>query len=425
MILLKDHTRCGICITAAMFAGLMGVGKAAWADDNASVSIENIPNAEASDIDKTTALTTRLQNLRAKNDASQHGQTLRGVHAKSHGCLRASFAVGRDIAPELKVGLFEQSGKTYKSWIRFSNAAVLRQDDMKANDKGVRQNGSRGMAIKILDVPGKMLETSSGRQDQDFLMINTPEFAFVNVRDYLRLNSLLERSPKGDVAKPYFIPAILARLGEPKDGEPVDDTKLRTFLQTIVKKDPLLRALSAEDIKGTLASAGVLKKISDEWVANPTEVQYFGAAPFLFGPGKVMKFSVAPCKATARVKLDKITPDSPSKDYLREALAKTAEADHNLCFDFKVQVREADSTDLNIENATTTWPDEGAGYINVARITVELPQSPHTTEAIKYCEKLAFSPWHSLAAHRPLGGINRVRRKVYSESAKNRKADGY
>ena len=47
------------------------------------------------------------------------------------------------------------------------------------------------MAIKVLDVEGEMLSEDEGRANQDFLMINTPEFAFANVRDYLRLNRIM------------------------------------------------------------------------------------------------------------------------------------------------------------------------------------------------------------------------------------------
>lgn len=30
-----------------------------------------------------------------------------------------------------------------------------------------------------------------------------------------------------------------------------------------------------------------------------------------------------------------------------------------------------------------------------------------------FCQDLAFNPWRALPEHRPLGGINRVRREVY------------
>ena len=120
---------------------------------------------------------------------------LRGVHPKSHGCVRAKFTVDDDLDESHRVGLFATPGKTFEAWIRYSNAAVLREDDLKAADPtkpDARSNGSRGMAVKVLDVGGEMLSEDQGRANQDFLMINTPEFAFANVRDYLRLNRVLK-----------------------------------------------------------------------------------------------------------------------------------------------------------------------------------------------------------------------------------------
>ncbi|WP_304921865.1 hypothetical protein [Hydrogenophaga sp.] len=37
-------------------------------------------------------------------------------------------------------------------------------------------------------------------------------------------------------------------------------------------------------------------------------------------------------------------------------------------------------------------------------------------------EAAAFDPWQALAAHRPLGEVQRARRVVYFESQKGRKA---
>lgn len=395
---------------------------------------ETVPAGEVGEIDETATLTVDLQDKRADQDESQEGRRLRGVHAKSHGCVKAEFVVRDDIEEKYRVGLFAQPGKVHEAWIRFSNAAVLLEHDLKAG-----KNGSRGMAIKVVDVEGEMLSTDKGRSNQDFLMINTPEFAFANVRDYLRLNRILARSPKGDDPTSYFSPAVLAQLGqhlkqlgEPVDGEPAEVTAKRKHLQTNVEdlqravaREPLLNNLSADDLKGTFASAGVAVKISQQTVRNPMQVQYFGAAPFLFGAGQAMKFSAAPCTATAQAAFDEITADYPSKDYLREALSQTMNGKQDVCYDFKIQVRSVDADALNIEDATTIWPDELANYVDVARIIIKVPQSPHTPEALEHCEKLAFSPWHALAAHRPLGGINRLRRKVYSESATHREAYGY
>lgn len=123
---------------------------------------ETVPAGEASEIDETAALTVDLQDKRADQDESQEGRRLRGVHAKSHGCVKAEFVVGDDIEEKYRVGLFAQPGKVHEAWIRFSNAAVLIEHDLKAG-----KNGSRGMAIKVVDVEGEMLSVDKGRSNQE------------------------------------------------------------------------------------------------------------------------------------------------------------------------------------------------------------------------------------------------------------------
>ena len=402
-------------------------------------SFEIVPADEPAWIDETVALGVSLQDKRAEHDATQKGEVLRGVHAKSHGCVKAEFAVRPDLDEKYRIGLFRHSNRVHEAWIRFSNASVLREDDLKPEKEGdpiTRQNGSRGMAIKVMDVEGDMLSKDNGRSHQDFLMINTPAFAFANTRDYLRLNRILDRSEKGDDPKPYFFPAALAdskkklaALGASTDGETADLAAARAglgraiaFLESEIAQNPFLNNLSDEDLGGTVASAIVAKAIALETVRNPMQVQYFGAAPFLFGDGQVMKFSAAPCTTTPQAAFANKTADNPSKDYLREALAETMQGKEDVCYDFNIQTKGADTTELNIEDATTTWPDEVASYVNVAKIMIRVPQTPHTDEALEHCEALAFNPWHSLVVHQPLGSINRLRRDVYFGSAGHRNA---
>ena len=34
---------------------------------------------------------------------------------------------------------------------------------------------------------------------------------------------------------------------------------------------------------------------------------------------------------------------------------------------------------------------------------------------MEYAEHLSFTPWHSLPEHRPIGGVNRIRKTVYEQ----------
>lgn len=51
------------------------------------------------------------------------------------------------------------------------------------------------------------------------------------------------------------------------------------------------------------------------------------------------------------------------------------------------------------------------------------PQHVDTSgEVAARCEPMSFSPWDSLAEHRPMGGINQLRRSVYMASVQTRGA---
>ncbi len=387
---------------AVSIAALLGCSLLSQIAEAGPPEIEQIPENEASQIEETAVLATKLQDLRL-NHKNQNGRLLRGVHAKSHGCVAATFTVNDDLAKDLRVGLFAEAGKQHEATIRYSNASVLIEDDLKPDGQNVRQNGSRGMAIKIRNVAGEMLSADAGQSNQDFLMINTPEFAFANVRDYLRLNKILAETDNGADATKYFAPAILAERGDPT----------------------LLKSLTPDEQRGTVASARALANILKRSSRHAIEEQYFGAAPFLFGDGKIMKVSVSTCEPLPEPKpFNNPTHDEVSENFLREGLVKTMQGSKDICLDFKINVRPANSEELHIEDATKVWPNEMAGYVNVARIDIKLPQE-QKLQFEESCENLSFTPWHSLKDHRPLGGINRLRKKVYEKSAGHRGADGY
>jgi hypothetical protein len=67
---------------------------------------------------------------------------------------------------------------------------------------------------------------------------------------------------------------------------------------------------------------------------------------------------------------------------------------------------------MPVEDPTIVWPEDRSPFVPVARLTL-LRQDLDTPERHAFGEALSFTPWHGLDAHRPLGGINRVRRVVY------------
>lgn len=86
-------------------------------------------------------------------------------------------------------------------------------------------------------------------------------------------------------------------------------------------------------------------------------------------------------------------------------------AQREACFDFLVQLRKRPS-EMPIEDPTLEWSEKDSPFIPVARITIP-PQESGSPEQLEFCENLSFTPWHAIPEHRPLGGINRVRKTVY------------
>ncbi len=281
----------------------------------------------------------------------------RDAHAKAHGCLTATFRVHDDLPQELRSGVFVP-GHEYQAWIRFSNGNAALQPD------GTKD--ARGMAIKLMGVPGPKLLDSPYEKDaltQDFLMINFPVFFNRNPQ---------ERNPL--------------------------DWKWREVV-----------------LGGQLLGR----------IANPLYAQYFSMTAYAMGvePGpwrqpppyrRAMKYSARSCTPPATR-----APDFRGDDYLRRGLAEhLASADG--CFDFLVQLQDP-AHHMPIEDPTVKWPESQSAYQPVARITIPAQQFD-TPERNAFCENLAFTPWHGHVDHRPLGGLNRIRKAVYEEIAVYRHA---
>ena len=77
--------------------------------------------------------------------------------------------------------------------------------------------------------------------------------------------------------------------------------------------------------------------------------------------------------------------------------------------------RAADYTHSNVDigldvaglfyHQSPAFGDELAGHFTV--------HQKHVREQNLACDNLSFNPWHSLPEHRPIGGINRLRKAVY------------
>ena len=74
-----------------------------------------------------------------------------------------------------------------------------------------------------------------------------------------------------------------------------------------------------------------------------------------------------------------------------------------------------------MEDVHQEWDEKESLYVPVATLTAASQEIYSDARRVFVDEKLSFSPWHALAAHRPLGNINRARFQAYQMSARFRR----
>jgi hypothetical protein len=323
----------------------------------AADSFEAVPPGEA----EATAQIAAVIGGTVAKDQKETGSAHRDAHAKAHGCVRAQFRVNEHLPPELRQGVF-QEGREYRSWIRYSNGSGRAAKDSEGD--------GRGMAIKLLGVQGPKLSDDE-KATQDFLMINAPVFFVRDAADYV------EFSKAAAAGKPFSF-----------------------FIHGL---NPFRWRF--RELRNALT---LIRKRTD----NPLDIRYWSLAPYMLGESGPMKYSARPCAAAPLEKTDRKNPN-----YLRDAMSarlKTSSA----CFEFMVQLR-TDPSRQPVEDPTVEWSEKTSPFTPVA--TIDIPsQSFDGPEQQKFCENLSMNPWHALPEHRPLGGINRVRKVVYETISKLR-----
>ncbi len=240
--------RIGVLLGKALLF-LLGLGLLGWAvamawfawHHSGPVSAkEHIPAGEAAMTQDIIQTAVRIVDQHRENT-----RYLRDAHAKAHGCLKAEVQVLADLTPELRQGVFSETGKTWQAIARLSNGNAYPQFD------SVRD--ARGMAIKLLDVPGtQLLKNQQSRGEQDFVMFSHPNFFVSDVAEY-RQNIAAQADGKQVMA---FFPSWNPRSWQVRH---------------------LFIALA------TLAPAP----------SSPTQTTYFSVSPYKFGTANA-KFRVAP-----------------------------------------------------------------------------------------------------------------------------------
>jgi catalase len=145
---------------------------------------------------------------------------------------------------------------------------------------------------------------------------------------------------------------------------------------------------------------------------SPLDIRYWSTVPFALGSDQAVKYSVTPCSDYTTEQVV-----GAGNNQLRAAL-KAHLQQGPACFEFGVQ-HQLDPKTMPIDDASVVWDETVSPFHTVATLTFE-DQPFNTPQALAACEESRFNPWQTLPAHRPLGRMNEVRRRVYTNAAKLR-----
>ena len=314
--------------------------------------------------DTNAALLATMRSI-ADTTARDYGRAVRSVHAKSHALLEGELTVLDGLPPELAQGMFARPA-TYPAVLRLStNPGDILDDAVSA---------PRGLALKVIGVEGERLPGAAGTVTQDFVMANAPAFVAADAKAFLGSLKLLAATTDRAEGGKMALSAALRGVGA------------------------ALKTVGLES--ATVASLG------GQPLTHPLGESFYSQAPLRYGD-HVAKVAVVPVSPSLAALKGQSLDLRGNPNALRQA-AIDALAREGGEWELRVQL----CTDLDlmpIEDASVPWPEDASPYRAVARIRVPAQPAWSEERAAQADDGLAFSPWHGLAAHQPLGSINRAR----------------
>ena len=300
----------------------------------------------------------------------RYGHAVRTSHAKAHGIARGELRVIDGLADVLRQGLFADA-KTYPVIVRLAHVPGELLDDSKVSTP-------RGMAIKILGVEGPMLQ--AGSTTQDFVLDTGRTFP--------------SPGPKAFLATIKTIGAAAPAPQGIKEAVSAVSRVTNAALNAVGANSPNLDFFGHPKLL-------------------PLAESYYSQTPFRFGR-YVAKLRVRPVTPALVAQADETLDFGDDENGLRTAVTgflRSSSAEYEVA----VQL----CTDLDampIENAHAEWSEEDSPFLPVAHLVLPA-QDAYSAARKAYGENLSFSPAHSIAAFRPLGGLNRARLAVYGPMA--------
>jgi len=306
----------------------------------------------------------------AKKIGERQRHMVRAVHAKSHGLVKAEITVLADLREELRQGMFAKPA---------SYGAVMRFSSEPGDVLSDHISTPRGLAIKVIGVEGEMLPDHAGQVTQDFVFNNARTFA-AQADDFLK--------------------AIRLRAKHADDSE-------------ALKQAVSSAAQVAEEALEAVGQKSAFLKGFGHAPTHPLGETYHTAAPLRFG-NYFGKMQLAPVSDNLIALRGKHVDHAHSWNCLKDAIVAFFQGEMAV-WELRVQLC-TNLAKMPVEDASIEWDERLSPSLPIARITAQPQNAYSDPRRVWVDEHLSFTPWHGLAAHRPLGGIMRARFKAYKAS---------
>lgn len=334
-----------------------------------STAVEHVDAGEGKVIGELNEQFASIQDTTLK----AYGHGVRAVHAKAHGLARGTVTIPDGLPPELAQGMFAKPGR-YEAIIRISTNPGDILDDSIALP--------RGLALRVFGVEGERLSGSEGETTQDFILVNGPAFAAPTADKFLgNLKMLAKTTDKMEGAK-KAMSAVLR---------------------------PIEAGLEAVGMPSSM-----LQQMGGAPQVHPLGETYYSQTAFRHGD-YVAKYALFPVSESLTSLTGTHVNASGRPDALREAVSEamieaggTWELRAQFCRDIEA---------MPVEDPTVEWKAADSPFVTVATLDVPPQLAWVSSDSEKTEDALAFNIWHGLAAHQPLGNINRARRETYEQSA--------
>ena len=308
----------------------------------------------------TDMMGVQLKNQRAASAKGVPHAVDRSLHAKPTLGMDAQLTF-LDLPADLRAEL-AQPGASYRTVVRFSNAAGIGAPDFKPD--------LRGVALRV---------HVSGEVSHDLLMTNFPVSHARNARQFVLFASCLAGGP------------VQQALGLPK----------------------LCAAVGFDEARRMLARVREGRKHLPSSIATET---YWSRGAIRWGSSLAVRYLLRPASGASVAP----PPSTVDPDFLSKEIAgRLAQGD--VRFELCIQ-RFVNATSTPIEDTAIEWTESASPPEPVAVLTLAQADLS-TVDALAYArevESLAFNPWNTTDLFRPLGNLNRARKAAYDAASAHR-----